>query len=186
MNISSKQYIKIPQEISVERVSNKLIFKGPMGTDMLLLRIRVQLTTDVVVVTSELLDGFDSSNFLNSKAVRNTTISLIKQIFVGLISGFRKNLQLVGVGYRGFIQKKSNLDVLQLKLGFSHLCEIEIPSQLKVVCVKPTLISIFGCNKQTVSNFAAFVRSHKFPEPYKGKGILYAGEKIKIKKGKKA
>ena len=75
---------------------------------------------------------------------------------------------------------------MELKVGYSHTCLIKVPSELKVVCLKPTLISISGIDKQEVGNFAALVRSYKIPEPYKGKGILYQDEKITLKEGKRS
>jgi len=110
----------------------------------------------------------------------------IKQLFLGISVGFRKQLNIVGVGYRASIDNKSLKKILVLKLGYSHPIYVNIPDHLKVLCIKPTLISIFGNNKQEVNQMAAIIKSYKMPEPYKGKGILYQDEKIVRKEGKRS
>jgi large subunit ribosomal protein L6 len=116
--------------------------------------------------------------------LQGSTHSIIKQIILGLSIGFRKQLNIIGVGYRAAIENETN--ILSLKLGYSHQIFIKIPKYLKLICIKPTKISIFGNNKQKVNQMAAIIRSYKLPEPYKGKGILYQNEKINKKEGKRS
>ena len=179
MSNLAKQYIKIPKKISVELVSNTLICKGPLGKQSLNLPVIIKIKDNSIKVLPLLVSSTQkASKLLNSKALQGTVASLIKQVFIDLTFGFRTKLKLVGVGYKATVKKVSNKEFLELKLGFSHSCVIEVPENLSVICNKPTVIYISGYNKQRVSNFAAHIRSYKSPEPYKGKGILYEDEKI--------
>ncbi len=100
---------------------------------------------------------------------------------IGVSRGFSKKLELVGVGYRAI---KNNNELI-LKLGYSHDVIYSIPKNLSIECIKPTLISVNGINKQEVNQVAANIRSFRKPDAYKGKGIRYYGELIKLKEGKK-
>lgn len=183
MSNLAKQEIKIPQNISVNLSKNTLICKGPLGSKSILLKVAVVINKNSLLVTSNLLENTSGKDdLLEAKSLQGTVASLIKQAFIGLTSGFRERLQLVGVGYRANLSSEG----LELKVGYSHTCLIKIPTDLKVFCLKPTLISISGIDKQKVGNFTALVRSYKVPEPYKGKGILYQDEKIVLKEGKRS
>jgi len=183
MSNLAKQEIKIPKNISVNLSKNILTCKGPLGSKSILTKVAVIINKNSLLVTPNLLpDVFGKDDLFEAKSLQGTTAFLVKQAFIGLTSGFRQRLELVGVGYRANLTS----DGLELKVGYSHTCLIEIPSELKVFCLKPTLISISGTDKQEVGNFAALVRSYKVPEPYKGKGILYQDEKIVLKEGKRS
>ena len=140
------------------------------------------------------------NNFI--KKVSNNKIwgtfrSVIANTIIGVSQGFQINLKIVGVGYRASVEciktekdgkdgkdeKKGNM--LVLKLGFSHLINLEIPKTINVTCPKPTRLILRSNNLSELMQYAAKIRSYKQPEPYKGKGILYKGEKIRRKEGKK-
>jgi len=186
MSNLAKQSIKIPLNISVEIEKNLLYIKGPLGHKMIILLINVLIDKNKkeIIITDILNAEFLGNKKLNAKALQGNTCALIKQHFLGVSIGFRKQLNIVGVGYRASIENISN--ILTLKLGYSHPVIIQIPNNLKIVCLKPTVISIFGTDKQKVNEMAAIIKCHKMPEPYKGKGILYQDEKIFRKEGKRS
>ncbi|HEY5047568.1 MAG TPA: 50S ribosomal protein L6 [Rhizomicrobium sp.] len=107
--------------------------------------------------------------------------TLVNNLVMGVTQGFTQKLEINGVGYRAAVQGKN----LQLQLGFSHDVAYPIPQGISVVCEKPTMISVSGIDKQLVGQVAAEIRSYRPPEPYKGKGVKYAGEYIRRKEGKK-
>jgi large subunit ribosomal protein L6 len=181
-----KQSIKIPSNISVKIEKNLLCIKGPLGdkTIILLINVIIDKNKQEVIITDVLNSEFLGNKKLNPKALQGSTCALIKQNFLGVSIGFRKQLNIVGVGYRASIENTSN--TLTLKLGYSHPVVIRIPNNLKIVCLKPTVISIFGTDKQKVNEMAAIIKCYKMPEPYKGKGILYQDEKIFRKEGKRS
>jgi large subunit ribosomal protein L6 len=96
-------------------------------------------------------------------------------------TGFTVSLEINGVGYRAAVQG----DILNLQLGYSHDIQFPIPADVKIVCEKPTAITVSGADKQRVGAVAAKIRSYRGPEPYKGKGVKYATETIRRKEGKK-
>jgi large subunit ribosomal protein L6 len=110
-----------------------------------------------------------------------TSRALINNMVTGVSKGFAKSLEIEGVGYRAAVQGKN----LVLQLGFSHDVVFPIPSDIKITCDKPTSINISGADRQRVGQTAAVIRAFRKPEPYKGKGIKYAGEAIRRKEGKK-
>jgi large subunit ribosomal protein L6 len=125
------------------------------------------------------VDPRDQSKEARSKWGMSRT--MISNIFVGVKDGFEKKLEISGVGYRAAMQGKN----LQLSLGFSHEVVYDVPAGITVAVPKPTEIVINGIDKQQVGQFAAEIREYRGPEPYKGKGVKYAGEKIVRKEGKK-
>jgi len=114
------------------------------------------------------------------KALHGLTRSLIANMVTGVTQGFEKKLEIVGVGFRAEVQG----NLLKLSLGFSHPVLFPIPEGIKIEVEKQTLLTVKGINKQLVGTIAAKIRSIKPPEPYKGKGIRYLGEKIRKKVGK--
>ncbi|MEE9328880.1 MAG: 50S ribosomal protein L6 [Parvularculaceae bacterium] len=107
--------------------------------------------------------------------------SMVSNIFEGVTDGYKKNLELVGVGYRAQMKGKK----LVLALGFSHDVEFDVPQGIDIKVAKPTEIEITGIDKQQVGEVAAKIRSYRPPEPYKGKGVKYADEYVFRKEGKK-
>ncbi|AAL51953.1 lsu ribosomal protein l6p [Brucella melitensis bv. 1 str. 16M] len=125
------------------------------------------------------VDPRDQSREARSKWGMSRT--MISNIFVGVKDGFEKKLEISGVGYRAAMQGKN----LQLSLGFSHEVVYDVPAGITVAVPKPTEIVVTGIDKQQVGQVAAEIREYRGPEPYKGKGVKYAGEKIVRKEGKK-
>ena len=117
-----------------------------------------------------------------ARALHGLTRALIQNMVTGVVQGFEKRLEIVGVGYLAAIQG----DVLQLRVGFSNEVHKNIPAGLQVTCPDQTHVVVKGCDKQQVGQFAAEVRAVRKPEPYKGKGIRYVGEHVRIKPGKTA
>ncbi|MBA8667758.1 50S ribosomal protein L6 [Holosporaceae bacterium 'Namur'] len=116
-----------------------------------------------------------------ARAMWGLTQRLISNMVKGVSEGFTQKLEISGVGFKASFSDS----VLVLSLGFSHDIIYAIPKNIAVVCEKPTLISISGCDKELVGKIASEIRSLKKPEPYKGKGIKYENEKIRRKEGKK-
>lgn len=118
----------------------------------------------------------------DSRAFHGLTRALINNMVVGVKNGYEKKLEIIGVGYLAAIKGK----VLQLRVGFANELQVPIPDTLEVTCPDQTHVTIKGCDKQAVGQFAAYVRALRKPEPYKGKGVRYVGEQVKIKPGKSA
>ena len=117
-----------------------------------------------------------------ARAYHGLTRSLIQNMIVGVKDGYEKRLEIVGVGYIAAVQNNE----LQLRVGFANEIHKKIPAGLDVTCPDQTHVVVRGCDKQMVGHFAAEVRAVRKPEPYKGKGIRYQGEQVKIKPGKTA
>jgi large subunit ribosomal protein L6 len=187
MSNLAKHEIKIPSNVSIKLENNSMLIEGPLGKKTLKLLLKVFLNEKKeIVVTDEILQIFINDKTLNAQALQGNTCALIRQFFLGISVGFRKQLNIVGVGYRASVENTSGTKILVLKLGYSHPIFVTIPDHLRVTCIKPTLISIFGNDKQEVNQMASIIKSYKMPEPYKGKGILYQDEKILRKEGKRS
>ncbi len=117
-----------------------------------------------------------------ARELHGLTRALINNMINGVKTGYEKKLEIIGVGYLAAIKGK----VLQLRVGFANELEKAIPEGLQVICPDQTHVVIKGCDKQMVGEFAASVRALRKPEPYKGKGIRYQGEVVKLKAGKSA
>jgi large subunit ribosomal protein L6 len=117
-----------------------------------------------------------------ARSFHGLTRSLIENMVIGVKNGYEKRLEIVGVGYIGSVEG----DTLSLRVGFANEIKKKIPTSLDVACPDQTHIVVKGCDKQKVGQFAAEVRAVRKPEPYKGKGIRYQGEHIKLKPGKAA
>lgn len=175
MSNIGKKIIKRPKELFLKIEKKKIFLEGPLGKTIL----EIPDGLDVLV--------HDDFLFLKSDISKKTKIkwgtfrSHLYNSIIGVTQGFQVLLKLVGIGYRAVIEK----DKLVLKLGFSHLIFLEIPKGIEVFCKKPSLVLLKSYDLLMLTQFAALVRSYKIPEPYKGKGILYKGEKIRRKEGKK-
>jgi large subunit ribosomal protein L6 len=117
----------------------------------------------------------------DARAMWGMSRTLVANLVTGVTEGFSKTLEINGVGYRAAMKGQT----LQLQLGFSHDVDFEIPKGIEVKCSKPTEIVVRGIDKQLVGQVAAEIRRYRPPEPYKGKGVKYAGEYIFRKEGKK-
>lgn len=147
-------------------------FKGPLGLSLALLKhkkIFIKNNNSHI-----LLQSFNKSLFFLYK-------KLIKQKIKGVLFGFKKKLKLEGIGYIANLNEK----LLNLKLGFSHPIVIHIPLSIKIHIKKRKKLTLLGSDLNEVSQFAAYIRQYKTPEIYKGKGILYFRERIRLKIGKK-
>jgi large subunit ribosomal protein L6 len=123
-----------------------------------------------------------ANNERESRAFHGLTRALISNMITGVKDGYEKRLEIVGVGYLAALKG----DVLQLRVGYANELQRKIPAGLKVTCPDQTHVVIQGCDKQLVGQFAAEIRALRKPEPYKGKGVRYQGEYIKLKPGKAA
>jgi large subunit ribosomal protein L6 len=150
--------------------------KGPKGElkHVLADAIVAKLDKDGVAVTPR-------EDTKEARAMWGMSRTLIANLVAGVTEGFSKRLEITGVGYRAAVQGSN----LQLQLGYSHDIAYPIPQGIQIQCPKPTEIVITGIDKQKVGQVAAEIRRFRPPEPYKGKGIKYAGEYILRKEGKK-
>lgn len=188
-NKQNKYSVKIPSNTIIIYSDEKKIITviGPLRQKSLKLKVKIFVleTEKVINVSSVPFSEISSNEKKKQKAVQGTTLALIKQLLVETSSILYQKLKFVGVGYRAFPVENFEKELLLLKLGYSHPLYFKIPKDLSVFCLKLTKVFIFGSSYQTVSQTAALIRSYKKPEPYKGKGILYENEKIKLKEGKK-
>lgn len=168
--------INVPNSVNVEIKNNLINVVGSLGE----LKFKIDEKINVKVDNQQVLVNRKQNN-KTSKELHGLTRALINNMILGVSEGFKKELQLKGVGYTAE-QKMEKF--LQLNLGFSHPIIVEIPSDLKVETTNPTTIVISGINKQFVGQFAAKVRSFRKPDPYKAKGIKYSDEVVRRKAGK--
>ncbi len=179
MSRIGKKPVPILDGVKVVLDGRKILVDGPKGNLAWEHRPEVAVEVDtaaqVVRVTALREDRF-------SRAYHGLTRALVNNMIVGAKQGYEKRLEIVGVGYLAAIQK----NVLQLRVGFANELQVAIPAGLEVTCPDQTHVVIRGCDKQLVGEFSAEVRACRKPEPYKGKGIRYVGEQVKIKPGKTA
>tara|TARA_S200000501_G_scaffold371728_1_gene415390 strand:+ start:73 stop:606 length:534 start_codon:yes stop_codon:yes gene_type:complete len=168
--------IKIPDGIEVKHEGNNFWAKGPKGE----LTAPVSETVNVTI-KDKIISVQPKSKDSRSMAIWGTTRALINNSVSGVSDGFTKEMEIVGVGYRGALQGKK----LSFSLGLSHPVEIEVPEGILVKMDGNTKFTISGADKQKLGEFAAMIRSKRPPEPFKGKGIRYANEFILRKEGKK-
>jgi len=176
MSRLAKRPIAIPAKTEVTVSGGSVNVKGPKGTLQRPLHrlVTIEVGKDGVQVSPK-------GESLQSRALIGTYASHVKNMMLGVNSGFSKKLFIEGVGYKWDVQGKT----LNLALGFSHPVKVAIPEGLTVKADKGAL-DISGFDKELVGQFAADIRAMKKPEPYKGKGIRYDGEVIRRKQGKKA
>lgn len=167
--------IAIPAGVDVKVDGTTVTVKGPNGT----LTQNVHPNMAVNVEGSEIIVKRPNDEKEN-KALHGLTRSLVANMVTGVTEGFKKNLEVNGVGYRVQVQGQK----LTMNLGFSHQVIMEAPEGIKIEAPSANAIVISGADKQAVGQFAAQVREKRPPEPYKGKGIKYAEEHIRRKEGK--
>ena len=168
--------INIPDGVEVKKVNNQFLVKGTKGELSAIISETIEVTIDQNIVKVEPRD----KNARN-KALWGTTRALINNAIQGANVGFEKEMEIVGVGYRGTLQGKK----LILNLGLSHVVEIEVPEYISIKMDGNTKFTISSADKQKLGEFAAMVRSKRPPEPFKGKGIRFSNEFILRKEGKK-
>ncbi len=176
MSRIGKKPVPVPAGVTATIADGQLSMKGPKGT------LSIQLADEVTYAVE---DGAVSVQPINdSKRARSfwgMQRTLVQNLVTGVTEGFAKTLQITGVGYRAAVQGKN----LKLQLGYSHDVDFAIPEGITIVTPDPTTVNISGIDKQKVGQVAAEIRRWRKPEPYKGKGIKYAGEYIFRKEGKK-
>ena len=178
MSRVGKKPVAVPQGVTASVEGQTVKVKGAKGAMQL-------VVPDEVVVKFDPKTGIKLDPKNETKRARSmwgTSRTLVNNLMTGVTKGFEENLEITGVGYRAAAQGK----VLNLQLGFSHDVNYPIPEGITIATPKPTEIKITGMDKQKVGQVAAEIRGYRPPEPYKGKGVKYAGETIIRKEAKKA
>lgn len=188
LQIKKKYFIKIPKTIEVLYCKNRHIitFMGPLKTKSFKIQNKIiLLPSENLLGVSHFSNETSNIDLKKSKIIQGTSIAKIKAVLIEITYTLYRKLNFVGVGYRAFpIESLENQ--FYFKLGYSHLIYFKIPKQLSSFSIKFTKLFIFGnVSEEAITRTAASLRQCKKPEPYKGKGILYEGEKVKLKKGKK-
>ena len=177
MSRIGKRILTIPEGVNVEIKEQKITVKGPKG------ELSMNIDSSIEVSIN---DGKITVNKLNklkqTDKMHGTVNALIKNMLDGVTVGYTKGLEIIGVGYR-FTVKGNTLTIQD---GKSHLDEKKIPEGIEVKAISNTEIELSGIDKCALGQFAAEIRDFRKPEPYKGKGIRYKGEFIRLKEGKKA
>ena len=167
--------IAVPSGVDVTIDGRQLTVKGPKGT------LSRELHPDMTVSRDEgNLVVTRPTEQKTHKQLHGLTRTLVNNMVVGVTDGYRKGLEITGVGYRAALNGKK----LTLNLGYSHPIEIDPPEGISFEVENPTRLAVLGIDKELVGQIAAQVRSTRKPEPYKGKGVRYAGEKNRRKAGK--
>ena len=182
MSRIGKKLIELPQGVSVTVADSTVTVKGPKG------ELKQEIHPDITVSEE---DGSLSlerpSDSKPHKSMHGLYRSLINNMVVGVSAGYKKELELVGVGFKASVQGK---DVLELSLGYSHQIYFAVPSEINVSAETPKgkapIVTIEGIDKQLVGQIAAKLKSLRKVEPYKGKGVRFVGEQIRRKAGKTA
>ncbi len=174
MSRIGKKPVPIPNGVKAVIDGDTVTVEGKSKLSMTLPpKVKVAIDNDVINVERQ-----DDSR--ESGAMQGLARSLINNMVIGVTSGFRKELQIIGVGYRAQLQDAQ----LVLNLGYSHPIVYDIPADIKISVADNTKITIEGADKQLVGEAAATIRRYRKPEPYKGKGIRYVNEYITLKEGK--
>jgi large subunit ribosomal protein L6 len=176
MSRIGKKTISVPSGVTVDIKDGSVTVKGPKG------ELSAAIVDDVLVKMNDdgiKVDPRDESK--RSRSMWGMTRTVISNLVEGVTEGFKKNLEINGVGYRANLQGKN----LQLALGYSHEVIYKVPEGIIVEVPKPTEIVVSGIDKQRVGQVASEIRAYRPPEPYKGKGVKYADEYVFRKEGKK-
>ena len=173
MSRIAKQPVPLPKGVTATITPQSVTLKGAKGA------LSVPLTAGVAVVqeSDQLALKYDETNRMQAGATRAHLANVAR----GVSTGYEIKLELVGVGYRASVAGKS----LNLTLGYSHPVNFPIPEGITIEAPSQTEIVLKGIDKQKIGQVAAVIREFRPPEPYKGKGVRYAGEKIELKEGKK-
>lgn len=176
MSRIGKAPVTIPSGVEVTVADGTVTVKGPKGT---LSRV---IPGDITITQEDGALRFVRPNDeRQNRALHGLTRSLVNNMVIGVTEGFRKELEIVGVGYRAEAQGPN---ALRLNLGFSHPVQVAAPEGIAFEVPQPTQVVVTGIDKEVVGQVAADIRSIRKPEPYKGKGVRYAGERILRKAGK--
>ena len=176
MSRIGKKAVPVPSGVTANVEGQTVKVKGPKGALQLVLHDDVKATMDKSGIKID-----PRSETKRARSQWGTARTLVSNLMTGVTKGFEEKLEITGVGYRAAVQGKQ----LSLQLGFSHDVNYPIPTGITIATPKPTEIVISGVDKQQVGQVAAEIRGYRPPEPYKGKGVKYAGEYIFRKEGKK-
>ncbi|WP_235738456.1 50S ribosomal protein L6 [Nocardioides alcanivorans] len=177
MSRIGKLPIAVPSGVDVQIVDGLVTVKGPKGT------LNHQVASPIVVERSDegTLEVKRPDDERESRSLHGLTRTLINNMVVGVTDGFEKKLEIVGVGYRVLSKGPAELE---FQLGYSHPIHLKAPEGITFSVESPTKLAVAGIDKQLVGEVAANIRKLRKPEPYKGKGVRYAGEHIRRKVGK--
>jgi len=175
MSRIGKQPIAIPAKVKVDVKGSKVFVEGPKGK----LDMEIPRRTSLKIDGGNVLVSRDGDD-AEARAMHGLSRALLNNLVKGVSEGYSKKLEINGVGFKAAVQGK----VVNLSLGYSHPINYDIPEQIKVTVEENTKITIEGPSKQVVGQVAAELRSYYPPEPYKGKGVKYADERIERKEGK--
>jgi large subunit ribosomal protein L6 len=175
MSRVAKKPITMPKGVECQVKADGITVKGPKGTLVMTQPAGVDVAIDGSTIQL-------SAKSADRVTMAGTTRALINNMVIGVSEGYQRKLELVGVGYRAALAGKD----LNLTLGYSHPVMFKAPEGITITVPVQTEILIAGADKQRVGEVAAKIRSFRPPEPYKGKGVRYSGEKITLKEAKKA
>lgn len=176
MSRVGKYPVVVPAGVQVALMGRTVVAKGKNG------ELKLDLTDEVdVEIASNQVAVKPRGEDRRSRTMWGTTRSLISSMVQGVSTGFTKEMEINGTGYRAAVQGKD----LVLNLGYSHEIRYPVPPGIKITCEKPTSIKVEGADKRQVGQVAAEIRAYRGPEPYKGKGVKYVNEQILRKEGKK-
>src|SRR5690554_3276297 len=176
MSRIAKYPVELPKGVETKIEADQIVVKGPLGT------LTQSLTGDVnIKLENDQLSFSVANDSRHAKAMSGTMRALVNNMVTGVSKGFERRLNLVGVGFRAQVQGNA----LKMQLGFSHDVVHQLPEGVKAECPSQTEIVIKGADKQIVGEVAAKVRAYRKPEPYKGKGVRYADERVILKETKK-
>ena len=176
MSRIGKSPVNLPTGVEVSVAERTITVKGPKGTLSRELPGEIEVSVDGGVLTCT-----RPNDERRNRAQHGLTRSLVNNMVLGVTEGFKKNLEIIGVGYRAEAQGPS---ALRLNLGFSHPVNVTAPEGITFEVPVPTQIVVNGIDKEVVGQVAADIRSIRKPEPYKGKGVRYSGERVLRKAGK--
>lgn len=177
MSRIGKLPVPVPKGVEVRNADGTLTIKGPQGELSLTFHPEMLIAVDEGEIRVD-----RPSEDQRHKALHGLTRSLVANMVEGVTNGFKRTLEIVGVGYRAEVRGQG----VVLSLGFSHQIEYTPPAGVKLECPNPTTVVVSGPDKQSVGQAASEIRALRPPEPYKGKGVRYQGEQIRRKAGKTA
>ncbi len=176
MSRIGKKPVALPKGVTATVDGKTVKVKGPKG------ELKVTLVEEVdAAIGADGITVTPRAGMERGPAMWGMTRTLVNNLVVGVTDGFTSKLEIQGVGYRAAVQGKN----LNLQLGFSHDVAYPIPDGIAITAEKPTMLTVAGIDKQLVGQVAAEIRAYRPPEPYKGKGVRYAGEYVRRKEGKK-
>ncbi|WWO95420.1 MAG: 50S ribosomal protein L6 [Candidatus Dasytiphilus stammeri] len=177
MSRIAKNPIKIPNEVEVKIQDQLICIKGHYGKLSRIINNAVE-----IIKINDYLRFQPRLGCVNGWTQAGTARAIINSMIIGVTKGFSKTLQLVGIGFRAFINDNQ---ILTLALGFSHLIHYKLPPGITAECPSATEIILKGSDKQLVGQVAADIYAYRRPEPYKGRGIRYSNQVVRLKEAKK-